>query len=150
MTRQQRAFSLIELMIVIAIISILAALAVPSYQTYLMRAQTAEALALLTGAKTPTSDFYQANGVWPDDASFNVLVPIANQSGEYVADLAVTSASGPFELTATFKTTGVHSLLVNGGAGTTIRVYTSNGSRWTCGGGTTNPAPDSALPAPCK
>ena len=61
----QKGFTLIELMIVIAIIGILVAIALPAYQNYVIRAQVTEGLSLATGIKTAIADYYAANGAWP-------------------------------------------------------------------------------------
>jgi type IV pilus assembly protein PilA len=61
----QKGFTLIELMIVIAIIGILAAIAIPAYQDYTIRAQVSEAMSLSSGIETALSDYYNNNGAWP-------------------------------------------------------------------------------------
>ncbi|MGH8755147.1 MAG: pilin, partial [Burkholderiales bacterium] len=61
----QKGFTLIELMIVVAIIGILAAVAIPAYQDYTARAQVTEAVGLLSGGKTPMAEYYADKGVWP-------------------------------------------------------------------------------------
>ena len=63
----QKGFTLIELMIVVAIIGILAAIALPAYQDYTIRAQVAEGPALTSGLKTSIADYYAAKGTWPAD-----------------------------------------------------------------------------------
>jgi type IV pilus assembly protein PilA len=65
MKTNQKGFTLIELMIVIAIVGILAAVALPAYQDYTVRAKISEPLALLGEAKTSVTEFYVANGVLP-------------------------------------------------------------------------------------
>ncbi|WP_439101907.1 pilin [Congregibacter sp.] len=71
MARQQ-GFTLIELMIVIAIVGILAAIALPAYQDYTVRARMAEPLARLAEAKTTIAEFYATNGVMPTVAQSGV------------------------------------------------------------------------------
>ena len=61
----QKGFTLIELMIVVAIIGILAAIAIPAYQDYTIRAQVSEAMSLAAGVETALSDYYNNKGAWP-------------------------------------------------------------------------------------
>ncbi len=80
MKKTQQGFTLIELMIVVAIIGILAAIAIPAYQDYTQRAQVGEAFTLVSGAKTAISEFAQTNGAYPDiddlgDLGLDVAVP---------------------------------------------------------------------------
>jgi type IV pilus assembly protein PilA len=63
----QKGFTLIELMIVVAIIGILAAVALPAYQDYTIRAQVTESLALSSGLKTAVGDYFSASGAFPPD-----------------------------------------------------------------------------------
>ena len=67
MKKIQSGFTLIELMIVVAIIGILAAIAIPQYQNYVARAQVAEALVLASGAKTAIAEYRSTKGNWPAD-----------------------------------------------------------------------------------
>ena len=63
----QKGFTLIELMIVVAIIAILAAIALPAYQDYTKRARVSEAVSLAAGAKTAVAEYYSNENVWPSD-----------------------------------------------------------------------------------
>ena len=76
--KAQQGFTLIELMIVIAIVGILAAIALPAYQDYIVRSKLSEPLGALAEAKTTVAEYVAANGTWPANASsfgLNTIVP---------------------------------------------------------------------------
>jgi type IV pilus assembly protein PilA len=91
----QKGFTLIELMIVIAIIGILAAIAIPAYQNYTIRAQVTEGLSLAAGWKTAISEYYAQNGAFPGCSSTAVAglagcVSVTGAtSGKYVSSVTV-------------------------------------------------------------
>ncbi len=85
MNRNQKGFTLIELMIVVAIIGILASLAMTAYQTYLVRAQIAEGVNMAGAAKTPIVDAFLQTGTPPADRTEAGMSPLATDtSGKYV------------------------------------------------------------------
>ncbi len=139
----KQGFTLIELMIVVAIIGILAAVAIPAYQDYLARAQMVEALNLLSGTKTPIADYYGNFGIWPTGSAFSSL--ISQQSGMYVASMSAANPSD-FEITVTMKNAGVSP----GIGGKQLQLATSNAQTWTCKPATVNGVDSKYLPQVCK
>ncbi len=95
--KKQQGFTLIELMIVVAIIGILAAIAIPAYQDYTIRAQVSEGLNLGGGGKTAVTEYYQDTGVFPLDNVTAGLEAPGNIMGKYVT--LVTVATGVITVT---------------------------------------------------
>src|SRR5579871_4733258 len=95
MDRLQKGFTLIELMIVVAIIGILAAIAIPAYQDYTIRSQVTEGLNLAGAVKTSVAEFYANNGAWPVGLVGNApALGYTNlPSGKYVASVDVATGT---------------------------------------------------------
>ncbi len=141
MKKMQQGFTLIELMIVVAIIGILAAIAIPAYSDYIARSQATEAVTLMSGAKTPVAEYFADKGSWPTGASFNEVV--TQQEGKYVETLTGAAGGLGFLVTATMDTTGVSSLI----SGLSVELTTADGNMWTCRAGTVDAK---YLPAACR
>jgi type IV pilus assembly protein PilA len=142
MNKHRQGFTLIELMIVVAIIGILASVALPAYQDYMARAQVSEAVTLLSGAKNPLSEYVYDKGAPPDAATFNDLVPV--REGKYVESLVLTGTIGNLLLTATMRPTQVSQPI----QGRTITLRTTDlGKSWLCAPGT---VPARFLPSACR
>jgi type IV pilus assembly protein PilA len=98
MRKMQQGFTLIELMIVVAIIGILAAIAIPAYQDYTIRAQVSEGMSLTSGVRTALSESFQTTGVWPADNTAAGVADAGSITGNYVTQVVVNESL----ITATF------------------------------------------------
>ncbi|HEZ9457573.1 TPA: pilin, partial [Neisseria gonorrhoeae] len=89
MNTLQKGFTLIELMIVIAIVGILAAVALPAYQDYTARAQVSEAILLAEGQKSAVTEYYLNHGEWPKDNTSAGVASSGEIKGKYVKEVEV-------------------------------------------------------------
>jgi type IV pilus assembly protein PilA len=141
MQRMQKGFTLIELMIVVAIIGILAAVAIPAYQDYTKRARVTEGLGLADGAKTAVAEYYSTQNAWPTDNSAAGLA--TNISGNAVTSVIV----GTGIITVTYNT----KVTAAGGATVTLSPSDTGGSiAWACAPGGTTPLDPKYLPSNCR
>ena len=143
MKAMQKGFTLIELMIVVAIIGVLAAVALPAYQDYLGRSQMSEAFILASGQKGTMAEYYSNHGSWPADNAAAGAAAASDINGKYVESVTIDGATA----TAKMKGTGVNAgvagkvLQLTGTAGTTLGSFT-----WAC----TSDAEKKYLPSSCR
>ncbi|WP_112478817.1 pilin [Vibrio variabilis] len=126
-TTKQQGFTLIELMIVVAVIGVLAAVALPQYQNYVAKSELSSALATLSGLKTNVETFTLENGEFPADTqSAAVGIPAASMGNIELAQSSASSASGT--ITYNFVAGLVSPDLSSHG----IRLVRSDEGQWTC------------------
>jgi type IV pilus assembly protein PilA len=142
MTKVQQGFTLIELMIVVAIVGILAAIAVPAYQDYTIRAKMSDALSQADMARTAVSEYRQSNGSFP---TTNALAGLSTTiTSTYVSNLQV-AAAGRINVTVSVPGSG------NGIISLLPTVSTNGGAiNWACGQDGTTTVQPKYRPSSCR
>ena len=129
MSKLQQGFTLIELMIVVAIIGILAAVAIPSYQDYTARAQVSEGMSLTSAFKTTLAEYYSDRGDYTPIGSIADLG--GSTSGKYVANIVLADiGTNQISVIATFRSSGVASAIQSS---TFANETMDGGLNWSCG-----------------
>ena len=150
MKSMQKGFTLIELMIVVAIIAILAAIAIPQYETYITKTQFSEATTVATGIETDLNLYWNQNGACPTQAA-NTEFPVpASYVGKYVATATIgpgsAGAGQTCDITVAFKGQSVSSPLQSK---TVLFQGAQNGGNFTWKCSSANVA-DKYKPEPCR
>ncbi|EMU1703324.1 pilin [Neisseria gonorrhoeae] len=128
MNTLQKGFTLIELMIVIAIVGILAAVALPAYQDYTARAQVSEAILLAEGQKSAVTEYYLNHGTWPENNTSAGVAASSTIKGKYVKEVEVKNGV----VTAQMKPDGVNKEIQ--GKKLSLWAKRQDGSvKWFCG-----------------
>ena len=148
MQKVQQGFTLIELMIVVAIIGILAAIAIPAYQDYTIRAQVSEGLSLSAGSKTAVAEYYTNRGTWPLNNASAGVATAASIEGNYVSQVAISSGL----ITVTYSNTAPQQANAAINTDTIELSPIDNGGSvgWVCRTGASNPVEAKYLPSSCR
>ena len=147
MKRVQQGFTLIELMIVVAIIGILAAVALPAYSDYIKKSKVTELISVASQPKAAIQEWVSVNQAFPSTAAKLGLETVTTK---YVGAIDYATSGS----TATLTVTAVSSGIGAGVDGKTVQIVATKGSTdqltWVCGPGATNPIDLKYLPASCK
>ena len=129
--KMQQGFTLIELMIVVAIIGILAAVAIPAYQDYIARAQVSEAVSLVGSGKTSLAEYFADKGFWPTSASDVIM----STTGKYTDMISapntgtIAGTASTYTIQASMKTSTINAAITGG----IVQLATpDSGKTWNC------------------
>lgn len=152
--KKQGGFTLIELMIVVAIVGILAAIAIPSYQDYTVRAKVSEGLVLGGGVKSQLAEYYLSQGSFPtNNAALGYTATGTEFAGKYVSAILVTGTSSAGTIAVTFGTGSDVPSVIQGKKVQLVASQATAGGpiTWTCGpvSGSTGVG-TKYLPADCR
>ncbi|NQZ30060.1 MAG: pilin [Oceanospirillaceae bacterium] len=145
--KKQQGFTLIELMIVVAIIGILAAIALPAYQDYTTRSRVAEGLSLAAGAKTGIVETFSSTGVWPS-TNTSAGVPLANTiTGDAVTSVTISAAASASVITILYEIDVINNATAANREMTLTAVDAGGSVTWTCSRGS---IAATLVPANCR
>lgn len=141
--KRQQGFTLIELMIVVAIVAILAAIALPAYQDYIIRAQVSEAATLLDGTKTTTTEFFENKGYFPPNNQSAGMATAASINGNYVRSVATVSGVTSATMSNSANKAVANDILIL----TAVTAANGGSVKYTCSSTT---IPNRYLPTTCR
>lgn len=125
MKTSQEGFTLIELMIIVAILGFLATIALPAYQDYVVRSKVSEVIVFADSARSSLSDYYMASGRMPDDAEQANINTSPDQS-QFIGSIALSTTVSSATITYTLEN------LTIAGDLALVGTATGNGIEWSC------------------
>jgi type IV pilus assembly protein PilA len=137
-------------MIVVAIIAILAAIAIPAYQNYLIRTQVSEGAVLADGAKTAISEYYSNFGKFPSANGSAGLASAGSITGKYVSQVDVGETAGQIQVTYSDEAPRQANTAINGKILTLSAITGSGSISWTCKSNGSDNIDPKYLPSSCR